>query len=102
MKYKITSPSDRPEQGLAPDSHDQISAHARKIWEEKGRPEGRDVEIWFEAERRLKSAATSPREERAFADPSHLLNRDNDPSSRLEDRLREAAAQPERRSATSL
>jgi len=30
--------------------HDAISAQARKLWERYGRPEGRDVAIWLEAQ----------------------------------------------------
>lgn len=37
-------------------SHDQITERARKIWEDSGRPEGRDDEIWLEAERQLSSS----------------------------------------------
>ncbi|HEY5227702.1 MAG TPA: DUF2934 domain-containing protein [Opitutaceae bacterium] len=37
---------------LAP-SHADIAAEATIIWERKGRPEGRDQEIWLEAERLL-------------------------------------------------
>jgi hypothetical protein len=40
-------------------SHDQITERARKIWEDYGRPEGRDEEIWLEAERQLSPPAAS-------------------------------------------
>lgn len=33
--------------------HDNIAARARELWEGYGRPAGRDVEIWLEAERQL-------------------------------------------------
>ena len=32
----------------------QIRGRAYEIWEEAGRPAGRDVEFWLEAERQLK------------------------------------------------
>ena len=55
------------------------------------------------SKRPLKIADTdSKREKRAFADPKALLNKDNEPASRVEDRLREAASPAEDRSATSL
>lgn len=38
-------------------SHENISRKAKELWENYGRPEGRDEEIWFEAERAL-SAST--------------------------------------------
>lgn len=30
--------------------HDEISRRAREIWEESGRPQGRDLEFWLKAE----------------------------------------------------
>jgi hypothetical protein len=32
------------------DREDRIRERAYKLWEEKGRPEGRDVELWEQAE----------------------------------------------------
>ena len=37
----------------APPTHEQIARAAHDLWVEKGRPAGRDIEIWCEAERRL-------------------------------------------------
>ena len=34
-------------------SHESISQRARELWQSYGRPEGRDNEIWLEAERQL-------------------------------------------------
>lgn len=34
-------------------SQEDISQRARELWEHYGRPEGRDTEIWLEAERQL-------------------------------------------------
>jgi hypothetical protein len=44
-------------------THDEISRHAEDLWREKGYPQGRDDEIWLEAEQKLKrrEAAGSPR-----------------------------------------
>jgi len=46
-------------------THDQITTRAKEIWEKYGRPEGRDEEIWLEAERQLAGGssqqAPSPR-----------------------------------------
>ena len=39
-------------------SHDEIRARAREIWEQHGRPSGRDVEFWLEAEAELKERGT--------------------------------------------
>lgn len=42
-------------------SNDQIAERARRIWQERGSPGGRDLEHWLEAERQLRDeiAATS-------------------------------------------
>lgn len=34
--------------------HDEISKRAREIWEREGRPEGRDMEHWLQAEAELR------------------------------------------------
>lgn len=34
-------------------THEQISRRAQQLWENGGRPSGRDEEIWLEAERQL-------------------------------------------------
>lgn len=36
-----------------------ISNRAREIWEQSGRPEGRELEHWLQAERELAQAAAS-------------------------------------------
>lgn len=38
---------------LSRDRRGQIHARAQQLWEEAGRPEGRDVEFWLQAEREL-------------------------------------------------
>jgi Protein of unknown function (DUF2934) len=35
------------------DREDRIRERAQQIWEEQGRPEGRELEHWHEAERQL-------------------------------------------------
>jgi hypothetical protein len=35
-------------------SHEEITLRARALWEAKGRPSGRDEEIWLEAEAQLR------------------------------------------------
>jgi hypothetical protein len=34
-------------------THEQVSRRAQQLWENGGRPSGRDEEIWLEAERQL-------------------------------------------------
>jgi hypothetical protein len=36
---------------------DQIRERAHQLWESAGRPEGREEEFWFEAERELTNGA---------------------------------------------
>ena len=35
-------------------THEEISKKAREIWEREGRPEGRDIEHWLQAEAELR------------------------------------------------
>jgi hypothetical protein len=41
---------------LAEPNEDHIRVRAREIWEENGRPCGRDEEFWYQAERELREA----------------------------------------------
>lgn len=41
-------------------SHDQIAERARAIWQERGQPEGRDLEHWLDAERELREPGQPP------------------------------------------
>jgi len=36
-------------------TYDEISERARKLWQERGQPAGQDNDIWFQAERELRS-----------------------------------------------
>ena len=42
---------------IATPSQNRIRRRARQIWEENGRPAGRDEEFWFQAERELRETA---------------------------------------------
>lgn len=50
----------------APFSSEQIAEQARLIWERAGRPDGRDLEHWFQAEYEL-------RLQRAYCDQTQAL-----------------------------
>jgi hypothetical protein len=41
---------------LAKPSQNRIRRRARQIWEENGRPSGRDEEFWLQAEREMREA----------------------------------------------
>jgi hypothetical protein len=47
---------------LAKPSKNRIRRRAREIWEENGRPSGRDEEFWFEAEREFREAENLTKE----------------------------------------
>jgi hypothetical protein len=78
MKPKKTfSNRSLPKPTTPPPTREQIAALAREIWEERGRPEGSDLDIWLEAERQLEGEGT-PR--RGIRDdiPADLANPDPD------------------------
>jgi hypothetical protein len=41
-------------------THDEVAQRAREIWQDLGRPAGRDAEIWLEAEQQLAARSTNP------------------------------------------
>ena len=41
---------------LAKADEDRVRIRAREIWEENGKPSGRDEEFWYEAEREFREA----------------------------------------------
>jgi hypothetical protein len=49
---------------LAMPNENRIRKRAREIWEENGRPVGRDEEFWFQAEREFREADDLARESR--------------------------------------
>jgi hypothetical protein len=48
-------PASHSSAGAPSPTHAQISARAYQLWERKGRPDGTDLEDWFEAERQLQT-----------------------------------------------
>ena len=57
LGYCLAAMNNQQEQGAAEaftkPSHEEVSRRAEDLWREYGSPEGRDEEIWLEAERRL-------------------------------------------------
>jgi Protein of unknown function (DUF2934). len=41
-------------------AHEEIARRAHELWEQEGRPEGRDFDHWIEAERQLRGAPAQP------------------------------------------
>lgn len=62
-----------------PIGEDAIARRAHELWEQEGRPEGRAVEHWLEAERQLRGTGESQEASQAFqvmsADTSKRPNR---------------------------
>jgi hypothetical protein len=59
---------------------DQVRERAYRIWEEQGRPEGRETDHWLEAERQLHEGhgAESANEVENSQTAARKNNRDND------------------------
>ena len=49
---------------LAKPNENRVRRRARQIWEENGRPNGRDEEFWFQAEREFREAENLTKENR--------------------------------------
>lgn len=82
-------PSPLANAGLNP-SHANIAARAAALWREKGSPQGRDEEMWLEAERQLGAELRQriERDEIVLADPRFAFNRDsNDLMEELNERF---------------
>lgn len=64
-----------------PITHQQIAALAYELWQERGSPEGSDIDIWLEAERQLRGL---PPLRRGEADPipadPDRIDPDSDPA----------------------
>ena len=44
----------------SPPTHEAIAHLAREIWQHSGKPDGRDTDIWLEAERQLMAGSEEP------------------------------------------
>jgi hypothetical protein len=54
--------------------HDAISRQAQKLWERYGRPQGRDDEIWREAEQQVLGADRTANQQAGGAIPAAPLS----------------------------
>ena len=63
---------------MADEKMDQLRSRAYQIWESEGRPQGRDLEHWLEAERELEAEDRKPRpkKEEAGLEAARAYNRD--------------------------
>jgi len=69
MDKILYSPSEAsPNSGYV--SHELITQRARELWETLGCPEGRDEEIWLQAERELRATAPTSTPDAPSLEPS--------------------------------
>jgi hypothetical protein len=63
---------------MADEKIDQLPSRAYQIWEREGRPQGRDLEHWLEAERGLEAEDLkhSAKKEEAGLEAARAYNRD--------------------------
>ena len=80
--YRLLIAMKKPLSGTAtiiPPTQQDISRRAREIWESHGSPEGRDLEIWLEAESQLLGLAPAPAQNKPLslspAGPSRRIGR---------------------------
>jgi len=83
-------------------TYEEIAERARKLWQERGCPEGQDERIWLDAEQSLYGKMQDRSDECAFADPEAPLDMNGDPNDDVDARLDQVASPTVRRSATSL
>jgi hypothetical protein len=57
LPQKSSAPRTDPTTNKLP--HDRIAWEAHTIWKEKGRPQGKDMDNWLEAEARLRNRTKS-------------------------------------------
>lgn len=81
----------------APPTWDDIARRAYSLWQQLGCPNGRDLNIWLEAERELAAPAASRRRR-----PPSGRAASFDSFDQVADRLLERYERPDRRSATAL
>lgn len=103
MKSKNSAPA-RPVNSPAtpPPTQEQIAALAHAIWEDRGRPEGRELDNWLEAERQLKGDVRTPLAADDIPADANAIDPDRSLEGRVErefDRIRPASGP---RSPTSL
>jgi hypothetical protein len=80
-------------------SHEEIAMPARILWQNKGCPQGRDEEIWLEAEQTLLSRSARQSTQQF---PKTTSKEDSENAHRIEDRLADLLSSGGDRSATSL
>jgi len=78
-------------------THDEIARHARELWQDRGCPVDRDVEIWLEAERQLRGGGEAAFAERAAAETAaeSVVEYQITPAAPEQEAIQAALMQPE-------
>ena len=79
-------------------TQEEITARARQIWQDRGCPGDRDLEIWVEAERQLSESGRRPSGLPVSGDTED----DVEDAEKVQDRINTTAAPAQERSPTSL
>lgn len=79
-------------------TQEEITARARQIWQERGCPVDRDLEMWVEAERQL----SQPGRPSSGLPVSGDTEQDAEDAEKVQDRIATTAAPAAERSPTSL
>jgi hypothetical protein len=104
MKSKKTVPllPTTPSTNPLPPTTEQIAALAHAIWIDRGRPEGRDMDHWLEAERQLRGEVRKPLAADDLPATNDVANPDRAVTGRIERELDRVVTPPQQRSPTSL
>lgn len=87
---------------VPPPTPEQIAALAHAIWIDRGRPEGRDIDHWLEAERQLRGDIRPTRAADELPASNAALDADHILDGGVERELDRVASPREQRSPTSL
>lgn len=95
-------PPETPSTQPQPPTQEQIAALAHAIWIDRGRPEGRDLDNWLEAERQLRGEVRKPVAADDIPATNDALDPDSAVEGKVERELDRVTGQPSQRSSTSL
>lgn len=102
MKPKKSSRPAPAAPSAPPPTREQIEALAHAIWIDRGRPDGRELDNWLEAERQLRGEVTVPEAVDDIPATDQALDSDRAVQTRVERELDRVTGQPQQRSPTSL
>ena len=88
--------------GTQPPTHEQIEALAHAIWVDRGKPAGRELDNWLEAERQLKGDVRAPLAADDIPADANALDPEASLEGKVERELKQIRPASEPRSPTSL